>query len=440
MALDNAEFISELSIVDPPGTDPLNQGDDHIRTVKRATQQSFPNVNAAVPQTAAQMAQMAIKNEANTFTLTNTFQASQTFQNGMIVSGGVIHGPDGLAAAPGYTFGNDPLSGMWRVSLTALAISTAGVERLRISESQIRARSPWRGLVGDATAPAYSFEADTDTGIFQGGNNVIGFATLGVERMRLFATEIRAQVPFSAQPGTAAAPSHSFQAELSTGMYRRSAQILAFSVFGVRQVSIFTNAFQTEQQILAPVLASATPAYAFTGAGDTGINYNGANGVDAVVAGAVVFAMSSNGMFAGVGFQMHVDGDLPAATPGWTFSNDGDTGWYRAGVNTLGFATAGISRGTIDSSAMWFANGVSIHGDAAGSAADPSYAYTNDTDTGMFRRAVNAIGFSAGGNEICNIGTGGFGIVSGKLAFLNLPTSPSTGGSLWNDGGTVKVA
>jgi len=63
MPLDNAQFISELSITDPPGTDPLNQGDDQIRTVKRATQQSFPNVNAAVPQTAAQMAQMAIKNE-----------------------------------------------------------------------------------------------------------------------------------------------------------------------------------------------------------------------------------------------------------------------------------------------------------------------------------------------------------------------------------------
>ncbi len=77
MSLDAAEFIAELSVTDPPGTDPLNQGDDHIRTTKRAVQQSFPNVGSAVPQTGAQMAQMAIKNEVNTFTQTNLFDARQ---------------------------------------------------------------------------------------------------------------------------------------------------------------------------------------------------------------------------------------------------------------------------------------------------------------------------------------------------------------------------
>ena len=81
MALDNAQFISELSITDPPGTDAVAEGDDHIRTTKRATQQSFPNVDAAVPQTAAQMGQMAIKNEVNTFTQTNVFTARNDFQN-----------------------------------------------------------------------------------------------------------------------------------------------------------------------------------------------------------------------------------------------------------------------------------------------------------------------------------------------------------------------
>ena len=79
MALDNAQFISELSITDPPGTDAVAEGDDHIRTVKRATQQSFPNVDAAVPQTAAQMGQMAIKNEVNTFTQSNIFQNDIAF-------------------------------------------------------------------------------------------------------------------------------------------------------------------------------------------------------------------------------------------------------------------------------------------------------------------------------------------------------------------------
>lgn len=68
MALDNAQFISELSIVDPPGTDPLSQGDDQIRTIKRATQQSFPNISEAMTLTAVQLNLAAIKNEINEFT------------------------------------------------------------------------------------------------------------------------------------------------------------------------------------------------------------------------------------------------------------------------------------------------------------------------------------------------------------------------------------
>ena len=68
MALDNANFIAELSITDPPGSDPLSQGDDQIRTIKRATFQSFPLVAAAVNLTDVQLNLAAIKNEVNAFT------------------------------------------------------------------------------------------------------------------------------------------------------------------------------------------------------------------------------------------------------------------------------------------------------------------------------------------------------------------------------------
>lgn len=68
MSLDNANFIAELSITDPPGSDPLSQGDDQIRTIKRATFNSFPNIDAAVTFDAATLNLAAIKNQANVFT------------------------------------------------------------------------------------------------------------------------------------------------------------------------------------------------------------------------------------------------------------------------------------------------------------------------------------------------------------------------------------
>ena len=76
MALDAANFISELSITDPPGTDPLSQGDDQIRTIKRATFQSFPNIDAQVSLTTAQLNLAAIQNEQNIFTVQQTISGA----------------------------------------------------------------------------------------------------------------------------------------------------------------------------------------------------------------------------------------------------------------------------------------------------------------------------------------------------------------------------
>ena len=48
MALDPANYIDELSITDPTSSDDVSEGDDQIRTVKRAVKQSFPSVDIAV--------------------------------------------------------------------------------------------------------------------------------------------------------------------------------------------------------------------------------------------------------------------------------------------------------------------------------------------------------------------------------------------------------
>ncbi len=248
MALDNAEFISELSITDPPGTDPLNQGDDHIRTTKKAVQQSFPNVGSAVPQSGAQMAQMAIKNEINAFTQPNTFPTGQEFtgaitlkqpgtdvtdihyrntlgairwivrmQNdadsndlifqrrnssgviqdvpitirnatGDIILGGSseIFGADGNATVPAYSFNNQSDMGMFRAGSLNLAFAVGGVEQLSIRNDEIRFTQDLIAIQnGSAASPVYTFFSNPDMGMFRTGANQLGFATAGVERMNI---------------------------------------------------------------------------------------------------------------------------------------------------------------------------------------------------------------------------------------------------------------
>lgn len=48
MGLETGNFISDLIATNPTGTDPRNQGDDHIRLVKSVLKTTFPNVSGAI--------------------------------------------------------------------------------------------------------------------------------------------------------------------------------------------------------------------------------------------------------------------------------------------------------------------------------------------------------------------------------------------------------
>ena len=298
MALDNAEFISELSIGDPPGTDPLNQGDDHIRTTKKAVQQSFPNVGSAVPQTGAQMAQMAIKNEANTFTQINTFAVSgnrftdlsvcsaqgtdpaghhyedefgqrrwsvdmasvagsRSFEirrrdtsgnlldtpisidvsNGLVFLGDVgVRIPDGTSSAPGIAFAANSNTGMFRVTTNNIGFATSGTERLHIKNNGLEAIS---GQVG---APSYSFIGDNDTGMYRPLANQIAFAVGGVEKFKILTSAVRFADRIEGAANTLpGAPAYSFTGDSNTGMYNDTVDELKFAAGGVRRLMVKQN-------------------------------------------------------------------------------------------------------------------------------------------------------------------------------------------------------
>jgi hypothetical protein len=56
MGLESATFLSGLVATNPIGaTDPKSQGDDHIRLIKSVLLATFPNLNAAVTATPAQL-------------------------------------------------------------------------------------------------------------------------------------------------------------------------------------------------------------------------------------------------------------------------------------------------------------------------------------------------------------------------------------------------
>jgi hypothetical protein len=55
LAIETANYISDLVSANPPGTDALGQADDHIRLIKGVLKNTFPNINAVCNATPLQL-------------------------------------------------------------------------------------------------------------------------------------------------------------------------------------------------------------------------------------------------------------------------------------------------------------------------------------------------------------------------------------------------
>jgi hypothetical protein len=104
-----------------------------------------------------------------------------------------------------------------------------------------------------------------------------------------------------------------------------------------------------------------------------------------------------------------------AAAPSYTFTGDTGTGVYRVSANTLGLSSNGTAVVSINTAGAY---------NVGGSSASPSWTFTSDSDTGMYNSGVNQIGFAAGGSLRAAIGTSGvsvpagFGIESGGGGYI----------------------
>lgn len=89
MSLESATYVNQLVISNPDGSDPKGQGDDHLRLIKNTLKNTFPNLNAVVNATPA---------ELNTLVGGNA-----VFKTGMIIlwSGSIPTIPAGWALCNG---------------------------------------------------------------------------------------------------------------------------------------------------------------------------------------------------------------------------------------------------------------------------------------------------------------------------------------------------
>lgn len=366
-----------------------------------------------------------------------------------IVTGGVtavefdanhfVQLPDGSAALPALTFQADTDTGIYRLGANDLGLTAGGALALELTSTpQALLRD---GLVG---TPALAFRNDPDTGLFSVGANDLAVVTGGVTRAEWTTGAMVSTLPILNQSGGLGSPAYSFSGDSDTGWYISAPNALAASAGGTFIGEMRLNA--TAQLGMADG-AVGTPAFSFSNDYDTGLYRIGANNIGVASAGGLVLDIGptviavnhattptlsllvagterayfryTNGT---VIARLDSDGQLDLAAnnaigltltpvaapqtlvldgtnalPSKSFISDPDTGIYRIGVNQLGIATGGTQRFDLSSSGLNLAPPLFA---ADGAVGGPTYSFTNDTDTGIYRIGTNQLGMSSGNSLV----------------------------------------
>lgn len=179
-----------------------------------------------------------------------------------------IYMANGSSTQPAYTFGGETNMGIYRASAGVMAFTTAGTARFAMTPSTFRPSADnsytlgtdslrWSttysvdadfsgqvtGKTGTAASPSYSFDGNTNTGVFDSAG-LLGFSVSGTERFKMGNSSF---IPVADNSynlggtsntwarlfmgaGAAATPSYSFGADSASGLYRAASAIFAFSV------------------------------------------------------------------------------------------------------------------------------------------------------------------------------------------------------------------
>jgi len=299
-----------------------------------------------------------------------------TLGSGFVLSAGTLNYitsfADGSQSSPGVYFTNETTMGMFRAAAGTLAFSTASTERLRItSTGQIQVGN------GSAAAPVLSFSSDTNTGIFRPAEDNIAISTGGTERFRI---------------------NNAGYVGIGT-----SSPDVALSIEGLTQAvsSISSTRYFNDQY-------SSEFLFKKSRSGTVGVNA----------------AVSLNDTLGMISFK---------GADGTTYANSARilatvTDTITSGIipGSLAFQTANASgtlttRLTLDH--LGNIIGAGQFEGITGSASSPSFSFSVDTNTGMFRPAEDILAISTGGIERLRVNNNGKVRIGGVTEYTSLSLS-----------------
>jgi len=346
-----------------------------------------------------------------------------------------IRGPDGSAAAPTFSFSSDTNTGVYLAGVDNVGISTGGTLRFDISTTRNTWTLPHGGATGSAATPTWSFSGDTNTGMYRIGTDNMGFAANGILQLEVLDGAIISHTPIKAGiAGTAGAPAYSWSADDNTGIYNSGADTIAFSAGGALRFSINSSIitcvlplsipstsyfrgnaasgyrFNNEADTLNLLIIRDsgelraldgtvdTPIYAFISDPNTGLYRIGTDNMGFAANGILQLEVLDGAIISHTPMKAGIAGT--AGAPAYSWSADDNTGIYNSGADTIAFSTGGAQRLRISNSVATYSVLLNV---PDGSAASPSWGFETDGNSGIFLAAANAVGVSADGVEAVRV-------------------------------------
>lgn len=355
---------------------------------------------------------------------------------------------DGTVSLPSLAFTSDQSSGLYRIGASDIGFATGGVKALEIDSSQ-RLSIPAQLSVANAafktslniggtgvSAPANigTTPAAGTVARFQGNSNaVLDIGSNSSSYAWIQSTDqtgLGTSYPLALNPngsqiyfpdGSAATPSVSFLSDSALGMYRVGASILGFALGGAKRLELNGTAMTWKN--------AGNHAYFYIDRANTsseGLVIFSTNGVNSCAIGLdndtterlALFTNNDLGtpkIIVDLNGQTQFSSGTGVSVPGISFIGDTNTGIWRSSTATMNFVTGGVNRWQIDSGGTLVSanSGASRLQLGDGTVASPAMQFANNSNTGIYRPALNVFEIAVGGANALGITTSTLQVESG---------------------------
>lgn len=257
-------------------------------------------------------------------------------------AGFFIGGEDGTAAAPFYAFNSDPNTGMYRFGADVIGFTVNGAATLTLAPAGSTFQAPVLGQVGSGANPTFSFATDPNTGMYLAGADILALGAGNANQVRITTTFTGFSLPVRVADGAVGTPSFSFESDTDVGIYRIGANNFAMVANGAIKFQVAATFVESDVVHYFVDGTAGAPGLSFASDTNTGIYRVGADYMGFTAGGSFVFTARNT---AGSRQIQATDGGAPA--PVYSFDSDPDTGIYWGGVNTGALAAGGVA------SALW---------------------------------------------------------------------------------------